>query len=109
MGLETGTQKTLYRRSLPYLQLFIAIISVSFSAIIVVYLIDLGVPPAVTAMYRTFFAGIGALILSLYNGLLKRTQLKDIIGYFFLVSYWQSTLPLGLYLLNMSMWQFLQH
>ena len=51
--------------------LFIAIISVSFSAIIVVYLIDLGVPPAVTAMYRTFFAGIGALIFSLYKKRIK--------------------------------------
>lgn len=71
MGLETETQTTFYQRSLPYLQLFIAIISVSFSAIIVVYLIKLGVPPAVTAMYRTFFAGIGALILSLYKKRIK--------------------------------------
>lgn len=53
------------------MQLFIAIISVSFSAIIVVYLIKLGVPPAVTAMYRTFFAGIGALVLSLYKKRIK--------------------------------------
>lgn len=79
MGLETGIQKTLYRRSLPYLQLFIAIISVSFSAIIVVYLIDLGVPPAVTAMYRTFFAGIGALILSLYRKKIKWITEKNTI------------------------------
>jgi len=71
LGLETETQTTFYQRSLPYLQLFIAIISVSFSAIIVVYLIKLGVPPAVTAMYRTFFAGIGALILSLYKKRIK--------------------------------------
>lgn len=71
MGLETETQTTFYQKSLPYLQLFIAIISVSFSAIIVVYLIKLGVPPAVTAMYRTFFAGIGALILSLYKKRIK--------------------------------------
>lgn len=71
MGLETETQTTFYQRSLPYLLLFIAIVSVSFSAIIVVYLIDLGVPPAVTAMYRTFFAGIGALIFSLYKKRIK--------------------------------------
>ena len=79
MELETGSQKTLYRKSLPYLQLFIAIVSVSFSAIIVVYLIDLGVPPAVTAMYRTFFAGIGALILSLYNKKIKWIREKNTV------------------------------
>jgi len=71
--LEPNTEEevTLFRKSLPYLQLFIAIISVSFSAIIVVYLIGKGVPPEITAMYRTLFAGIGALIFSLYKKKIK--------------------------------------
>ncbi|MHA1199162.1 MAG: DMT family transporter [Candidatus Heimdallarchaeaceae archaeon] len=71
MEPNTEEEVTLFRKSLPYLQLFIAIISVSFSAIIVVYLIGKGVPPEITAMYRTLFAGIGALIFSLYKKKIK--------------------------------------
>lgn len=55
----------LFQRLLPYFQLILAIISVSFSAIIVVVLLNENVQPEVTAMQRTFFAGIGALLLSL--------------------------------------------
>jgi len=72
--------KSLFQISLPYLQLFLAILSVSFSAIIVVFLIEKGVPPEVTAMYRTFFAGIGALIFSLYKKKIKWIGEKSTIS-----------------------------
>jgi len=58
-------EKSKFQLILPYLLLFIAVVSVSFSAIIVVELNETyGVRYEVTAMYRTFFAGIGALLLS---------------------------------------------
>jgi drug/metabolite transporter (DMT)-like permease len=80
LGLEIGNQKKLYKRFLPYILLFVAIISVSFSAIIVVFLIEKkGVPPTVTAMYRTFFAGIGALIISLYKKKITWVTKKDTV------------------------------
>ena len=89
MELEVVKEKTLYQKLLPYLQLLIAIIAVSFSAIIVVYLqkeelLGISMPSEVIAMYRTFFAGIGALIFSLYKTKIKwikqTTTLKN--------SYW---------------------
>ena len=69
--LETENE-TLLKKSIPYLQLSLAIIAVSFAAIIVVYLqreelLGLNVPSEIIAMYRTLFAGIGALFLSLYG------------------------------------------
>jgi drug/metabolite transporter (DMT)-like permease len=58
-------EKSKFQLILPYLLLFIAVVAVSFSAIIVVELnVTYGVKYEVTAMYRTFFAGIGALLLS---------------------------------------------
>ena len=76
MDLEPVEAKTLFQKLLPYLQLLIAIIAVSFSAIIVVYLqkeelLGISMPSEVIAMYRTFFAGIGALVLSLYKNKIK--------------------------------------
>ncbi|MCE7741013.1 MAG: DMT family transporter [Candidatus Heimdallarchaeota archaeon] len=80
MEHNTEEEVTLFKRSLPYLQLFLAIVSVSFSAIIVVFLLAEGVPPEVTAMYRTFFAGIGALIFSLYKKKFKWIGKKSTIS-----------------------------
>jgi len=58
-------EKSKFQVILPYLLLFIAVVAVSFSAIIVVELNETyGVKYEVTAMYRTLFAGIGALLLS---------------------------------------------
>jgi len=76
LELEAVKEETLFRKLLPYLQLLIAIIAVSFSAIIVVYLqkeelLGISMPSEVIAMYRTFFAGLGALILSLYKSKIK--------------------------------------
>ncbi|MFW9851883.1 MAG: DMT family transporter [Candidatus Thorarchaeota archaeon] len=77
--LETENETKL-KKFLPYIQLFIAIIAVSFAAIIVVYLqkeelLGLDVPSEVIAMYRTLFAGIGAFFLSFYGK--KITWLKE--------------------------------
>ncbi len=80
MGPNTEEKTALFQKSLPFLQLFIAVISVSFSAIIVVFLLGKGVPPEVTAMYRTFFAGIGALIFSLYKKKIKWMGEKSTIS-----------------------------
>ncbi|MCK5303651.1 MAG: DMT family transporter [Candidatus Heimdallarchaeota archaeon] len=61
-------EKSKFQLILPYLLLFIAVVTVSFSAIIVVELNETyGVRYEVTAMYRTFFAGIGALLLSFHK------------------------------------------
>jgi len=68
---NTEEHQTSFQKITPYLLLLLAIIAVSFSAVIVVVLIDKGVPPEVTAMYRTLFAGVGALILSLYKKKIK--------------------------------------
>jgi drug/metabolite transporter (DMT)-like permease len=82
--LEHDIENTtpLFQRSIPYFQLFIAIIAVSFSAIIVVLLLDRKVPSEVTAMYRTLFAGIGALLLSIpkkkISWITKKTTLKKL-------------------------------
>lgn len=80
MEHEIENSTTLFQKSLPYFQLLIAIIAVSFSAVIVVLLFDRDVPSEVTAMYRTLFAGIGALLLSLpkkkINWVTKKTTLK---------------------------------
>ncbi|MHA1222754.1 MAG: DMT family transporter [Candidatus Heimdallarchaeaceae archaeon] len=75
-------ETSLFKQILPYLQLFIAILAVSFSAIIVVFLLDEGVAPEVTAMYRTFFTGIGALILSLPKLKIKWIGEKKSIKHF---------------------------
>jgi len=79
---DIDTSNLLLQRFLPYLQLFIAILAVSFSAIIVVLLIDRDVPSEVTAMYRTFFAGVGALLLSIpkkkISWISKKTTLRKI-------------------------------
>jgi drug/metabolite transporter (DMT)-like permease len=80
LELEAEEEKSLFRIVFPYLLLAIAIIAVSFSAIIVVKLLERDVPAEVTAMYRTFFAGIGALILSIrkrdYKWIGKKTTLR---------------------------------
>ncbi|MCG3221504.1 MAG: EamA family transporter [Candidatus Heimdallarchaeota archaeon] len=80
MALEAKEDKSLFQISIPYLLLAIAIIAVSFSAIIVVKLLERDVPAEITAMYRTFFAGIGALILSIrkkdYKWIGKKTTLR---------------------------------
>ena len=80
MALEAEEDKSLFRKSIPYLLLAIAIIAVSFSAIIVVKLLEKDVPAEITAMYRTLFAGIGALILSIrnkdYKWIGKKTTLR---------------------------------
>ncbi|MHA2256075.1 MAG: DMT family transporter [Candidatus Heimdallarchaeaceae archaeon] len=82
MALEAKEDKSLFQTFFPYLLLAIAIIAVSFSAIIVVKLLDRDVPAEVTAMYRTLFAGIGALILSIrnkdYKWIGKKTTLRRI-------------------------------
>lgn len=80
MALEAEEDETLFRQILPYLLLAIAITAVSFSAIIVVKLLERDVPAEITAMYRTLFAGIGALILSLrkkdYKWIGKKTTMR---------------------------------
>ncbi len=82
MEHETENPSTLFQKLLPNIQLFIAIIAVSFSAIIVVLLLDRDVPSEVTAMYRTLFAGVGALLLSLrkkkISWITKKSTLKRI-------------------------------
>ncbi len=74
-------EKSKFQLILPYLLLFIAVVTVSFSAIIVVELnVTYGVRYEVTAMYRTFFAGIGALLLSFrkkkINWIFQKTTLS---------------------------------
>lgn len=74
-------EKSKFQLILPYLLLFIAVVTVSFSAIIVVELnVTYGVRYEVTAMYRTFFAGIGALLLSFrkkkINWIFQKTTLR---------------------------------
>ena len=76
MERENKNQESLLKKLLPYFQLLIAIVAVSFSAIIVVYLqneehLGISMPSEVIAMYRTLFAGIGALILSLHRKKIK--------------------------------------
>jgi drug/metabolite transporter (DMT)-like permease len=77
---ETEDRKFPFKRYLPYILLFIAIVAVSFSAIIVVELLERDVHPEVTAMYRTLFAGIGALVLSLpkknFKWIVEKTTIK---------------------------------
>lgn len=61
----TEKQKLLDLPFIPYILLFIAIVAVSFAAIIVVKLNEYNIPSEVSAMYRTLFAGVGALLLAL--------------------------------------------
>lgn len=80
MEHEIKRTSILFQKLIPYFQLLVAIIAVSFSAIIVVLLQDREVPSEVTALYRTFFAGFGALILSLHKKkitwIVKKTTIK---------------------------------
>ncbi len=56
-----------FTKYLPYLLLLLAIIAVSVAAVIVVLIQRYNMPSEVIAMYRTFFAGMGALLLSFIN------------------------------------------
>ena len=61
-------EESKFQSILPYLLLLVAVVTVSFSAIIVVELNETYcVRYEVTAMYRTLFAGIGALFLSFHR------------------------------------------
>ncbi|MHA1400251.1 MAG: DMT family transporter [Candidatus Heimdallarchaeaceae archaeon] len=63
---EQEKQST-FKRLFPYLLLFIAILSVSIAAPLVVVIHKYNVPSEVVAMYRTLFAGIGAIFFALIN------------------------------------------
>ncbi|MCG3225227.1 MAG: DMT family transporter [Candidatus Heimdallarchaeota archaeon] len=74
-------EKSKFQLILPFLLLLIAVVAVSFSAIIVVELnVTYGVKYEVTAMYRTLFAGIGALLLSFrkkkINWIIQKSTLR---------------------------------
>lgn len=73
MAHKEENGKPVFKIILPYLLLFIAVVAVSFSAIIVVFLQspEYNVRSEVIAMYRTLFAGVGALLLSIPQGKIK--------------------------------------
>jgi len=62
---QTEKEENKWINLIPYLLLALAIIAVSFAAVIVVKLQQANVRSEVTAMYRTLFAGIGALLISM--------------------------------------------